>query len=218
MGSIPLDNGESVYIHDGTGSADPVAISAAEGSSVADLMKNRERFDYTWADSTERTEQTGMVQGSRGYQEDTKSEYLYDNSAWRLALPYAEFNASKSLADTPGGANPVGVFSIDSTQSNDSTFAVPGGDGEITLTQPGIYAVSCLTNMGGTATSRSFMQVDLGGVALQRLSIVVGEDYGSVSVPNCRTVSTGVIMRILLFKQTGATATVITRLRIARMG
>lgn len=95
MGSIPLDNGESVYIHDGTGSADPVAISAAEGSSVANLMKNRERFDYTWANSTERTEQTGMVQGSRGYQEDTRAEYVYGSSGsvWQLtALPQQSWN------------------------------------------------------------------------------------------------------------------------------
>lgn len=227
MGSIALDNGESVYIHDGTGSADPVAISAAEGSSVANLMKNRERFDYTWANSTERTGQTGMVQGSRGYQEDTKSEYLYDSSAWRLALPYAEYTASVSpVANST--LTLVGTFSIDSTNSTDSTMASPQTSGILRFANPGIYSISSYTKLrdsGDTTTdsvtSRTFLDLSIPPTfnnIIQRMSIVVGEDSGSLSMPTLRVPSSNYDIQFVVFKNTAITTTLVkTRIRVARL-
>lgn len=155
MGSIALDNGESVYIHDGTGDADPVAISALEGSSVAALMRNRERFDFTWADASERGAQTGMVQGSRGYQEDTKTEYLYDSSAWRLAIPYIEFSAS-TLAMSASTWLASSGWSVDATRSTDTTMVTVSG-GVFTFVRAGIYSIS--TNAAVTTPGTTVFQL-----------------------------------------------------------
>lgn len=226
MGSIPLDNGESVYIHDGTGSADPVAISALEGSSVANLMKNRERFDYTWADAAERAAQTGMIQGSRGYQEDSKSEYIYDNSAWRLGLAYAEYTSV-----TTGVANSVvtslGSFTLDASASTDSTMATPGGTGVIRIANPGIYSISslCALKVGAgandPATSRTFIDVALSGSIdpLQRMSCQTGEDRVSLSLPTYRVAVANTDLLFQIFKNTSGSAGtyVDTRVRIGRL-
>lgn len=217
MGSIPLDNGESVYIHDGTGSADPVAISAAEGSNLANLMKNRERFDYTWANSVERTTQTGMVQGSRGYQEDIKTEYIYDNSDWRLALPWSEFTASKSTGDT-AITTTVGTLSIDSTQSTDANFVTPGASGILTLVQPGVYLISVTLATNAATTGRTFIEILYpGSTVYSRSSIVVGEDTGTLTTP-MRTTAANTSFSVNFYKITGGTTTVATRVRIARLG
>lgn len=226
MGSIPLDNGESVYIHDGTGSADPVAISAAEGSSIANLMKNRERFDYTWADTTERTAQTGMVQGSRGYQEDTKTEYIYDNSAWRLSLPYAEYTTT--VSNVPDGiAVLLGTYVIDSAQSTDSSMLIMPSTGIIRFVNAGIYSVQShtqLRNSGDTTwaavTARSF--IDLGLLStdpIHRSMVGAGEDQISFSMPNLRVPANNTDYQHTIFKTNGNSTTLVkTRLRIARLG
>ena len=227
MGSIALDNGESVYIHDGTGSADPVAISAAEGSSVANLMKNRERFDYTCADSTERTGQTGMVQGSRGYQEDTRTEYIYDSSAWRLAVPYAEYTASISSA-AESTLLLAGNFSVDSTNSTDTTMVTLPSSGAINIVRPGIYSISSFTRLRvpddsgpDPATSRSFVEISIPPGyenILQRQPIPTLEDSGSLALPTLRVTAANSVYQFVVFKQTGDTNTLVkTRIRIARL-
>jgi len=227
MGSIALDNGESVYIHDGTGSADPVAISAAEGSSVANLMKNRERFDYTWADSTERTGQTGMVQGSRGYQEDTKTEYIYDSSVWRLAVPYAEYTTSISSA-AENTLLLAGDFSVDSANSTDTTMVTLPSSGTINIVRPGIYSISSFTRMrvsGDTgpdsSTGRSFVEISIPPGyenIIQRQPIPQFEDSGSLSLPTLRVTAANSTYQFVVFKQTGHTTPLIkTRIRIARL-
>jgi hypothetical protein len=226
MGSIPLDNGESVYIHDGTGSADPVAISAAEGSSLANLMAKRERFDFTWADSGERTGQTGMVQGSRGYQEDNKTEYLYDNSSWRLALPYAEYTASQTNV-LDGVISLTGNYVVDATQTTDTTMVTIPSNGTIRFVNAGIYAVQSTTEMRNSAdnawapiTARSFVDLDTTAlVPIHRQSAGAGEDQMSFSMANVRIPSNNYDLVHVIYKVNGnATTLCKTRLRIARLG
>lgn len=144
MGSIALDNGESVYVHDGTAAADPVAISAAEGSSVANLFKKRERFDFTWANAAERGSQTGMVSFSRGIQEDTKTEYVYDGGQWRLASPYIELSAGNQSFGAGNYLAQTG-WSVDATRSTDTALVTVSG-GVFTFVRAGIYMISCTTN------------------------------------------------------------------------
>lgn len=157
MGSIPLKNGESVYVHDGSGSMSPAAISAAEGSNLANLMKNRERFDFVWANASDREAQTGMVQSSRGYQVDTKTEYLFDGGVWRLAIPYIEFSSSNQVIPDTGTHGQTG-WSVDTARSTDQTMVTVSGN-EFTLTRAGLYlvAVKCSgvsgTNFGATTFS-----------------------------------------------------------------
>lgn len=216
MPSISLDNGESIVLADGTSAGDPFASVNALANSVADLMGNRERFDYTWANSTERTAQTGMVQGSRGYQEDTKTEYIYDPT-WRLALPWAEFTASKTGSDS-GSTTTAGTLSLDATQSTDSVFVVPGASGILTLVRPGVYLISVTAQIGIATTGRTFVEILYpGSTVYSRSSIVVGEDTGTLTAP-VRTVSDNTSISVNFFKTVGGSSTTNTRVRIARIG
>lgn len=211
MGSIPLDNGESVYIHDGTGSADPVAISAAEGSSVAALMANRERFDYTWANSAERVAQTGMVQGSRGYQEDTKTEYLYDSSAWRLATPYIEFSGGNQVIPDTGEHGLTG-WSVDGTRSSDTTMVTNSLHG-FTFVRPGIYIIQ-MRVAGGSGGGLTMLTAETPPVEAIEVSGYVGA-VASWSTPYRITAAN----TILYVWHAGQAVTVSgRRLRIARLG
>ena len=178
MGSIPLDNGESVYTHDGTGDADPIAISAAEGSNLAALMRNRERFDYTWANSTERGAQTGMVQGSRGYQEDTKTEYLYDSSAWRLATPYAEFSGS-NISMGAGIYEAGNAWTVDATRSTDTTFVTVSGNA-FNFVRPGVYMMSATAELSAVG-SNAFQDWTTDGIAPPTQFIAINGFFGGVS-------------------------------------
>lgn len=198
---------------------DPTSIvqeSQTQGASIQAALSKRERFDFVWANSSERTGQTGMVQGSRGYQVDTKSEYIYDNSAWRLALSHAEFTASVSIPNASGSL--CGVFTLDPTTTTNSTFVVPGTTGVLIVADPGIYAVSTHTSIAAAATGRSFVNLGVGGPEAQRVSITVGEDIGSLAMPNVRTITTNVQLSFNIFQTTGATRNTTTRARITRMG
>lgn len=223
MGSIALDNGESVYVHDGTGSADPVAISAAEGSSVANLMKNRERFDYTWANSTERTGQTGMVQGSRGYQEDTKTEYLYENSQWRIAVPYSEFT-SPSVSAVDGNWTTMGSLSIDSTQSTSTTFITSvGSNGGITIVDPGLYVLSAFAVAASATAGVTLIQMssnsDPNNAAsrLARGSFVNTDDTATLTTIQ-RVAAANTPYYFAILNNSGGSRTINTRIKITRLG
>lgn len=52
----------------------------AEGVQVA--LDNHEIYSYRWADSGERTAETGMRVGDLGYQVDTDTLYRYDGASW----------------------------------------------------------------------------------------------------------------------------------------
>jgi hypothetical protein len=154
MGSIALDNGESVYIHDAIGSADPVAVSAAEGSSLVALMQKRERFDFTWANSTERGAQTGMLQGSRGYQEDTKAEYVYESGAWRVTPAFIQFTAT-GQATTAATNQQMTGWTLASSASTDTSLAT-WDTNHFVLPRTGIYIVSMYGLHSGAGATAYF--------------------------------------------------------------
>lgn len=203
-----------------------VQASQTQGDSVQAALSKRERYDFVWGNDSERIDQTGMMQGSRGYQIDTKSEYIYDNSNWRLALSHAEFTAQKNI-DPSGSPQLLGVFSIDAAFSTNSSFAIPGTDGIIVLVEPGIYAVSTVTYMRNTgdtayapATARTFLNLGFAPISadLQRVSIVVGEDRGSIASPNVRSTFANQNLYFEAFQNTGGVALLKTRARITRLG
>lgn len=139
---------------------DPTSIvqeSQTQGATIQAALSKRERFDFVWANSAERTGQTGMVQGSRGYQVDTSSEYLYDNSAWRLAIPYAEY--SKGTQSIPTGTyTQMTGWSLVSANSTDSAFTSVSG-GILTLVNPGVYNVSVTSGYAGASPASSFTTI-----------------------------------------------------------
>lgn len=221
MGVTSPDN---IYVHDGSAPASIVTESQTQGASIQAALNKRERYDFVWANSAERTAQTGMVQGSRGYQVDTKSEYIYDNSTWRLALSHAEFTSQITLAN--GGPNLLGTFTLDATKTTDTTFISPSTSGILIINNPGVYAVSTVTAMYNpfptvaAATGRTFLDLSftLSAADLQRVSIVVGEDRGSLSSPNVRSTIASQNLYFEIFKNTTANADVRTRVRITRIG
>lgn len=156
MANIPLGHGEYVYVHDGSGSMSPAAISSAEGSNLANLLKNRQRFDFEWANAAARGAQTGMVQGSRGYQIDTKTEYLYDAGQWRLAIPYIEFSSTDQVIADDNTYGQTG-WSVDTSRSTDQDMVTVSGN-EFTFTQAGLYivAVKCSGVSGSIFATTSF--------------------------------------------------------------
>jgi hypothetical protein len=227
MGSIPLDNGESIYIHDGTETADAVAISLAEGNSLAALMRNRERFDYTWADSAARTAQTGMVAGSRGYQIDTRSEYIYDNSAWRLALGYAEFTGITGAGVPDGAFYGTNTYTLDAPNTTDATMVTFPGSDMIRFVNPGIYSfesVFQIRNGSDTGwvpvTARSFSDLSLVvGTPIHRAYIGPGEDHMALSMPCLRITTPNTDIAHYIYKINGLGSTLIkVRARVARLG
>lgn len=109
-------------------------------SSVQTALNSRQRYDYVWANSSARSAQTGMTQGSRGYQTDTLTEYIYDASTWRPAIPYAEYSSPNAALASTSYTN-FSAISINSGTSTSTTFATSSGS-VITCTQAGIYLIS----------------------------------------------------------------------------
>lgn len=191
---------------------------AVHASSVQTALSKRQRFSYVWANDAARTAQTGMTEGSTAYQIDTKTEYQYENGVWRLATPHVEMTASASVPV----ASPTlaGTFTIDNARTSAPTMATPFSNGVINVSLPGIYAVSTRTLLTAAATNRTFIEGfdDTAGLGLSRVSIGVGEDEGTLSVPNAYIIVANTKLRFNIFQQTGATRIVSTRLRITRIG
>ena len=59
----------------------------AKAGGVAIPPSTRSSTDYLWANSTDRTTQTGMVAGQTGYQSDTGVTYRRSSSAWAVSAP-----------------------------------------------------------------------------------------------------------------------------------
>lgn len=142
--------------------SDIVAASQALASSVQTAFFKRERYNYVWPTQAERAAETGMVQGSTGYQIDTKSEYIYDNSVWRLGTAYGEFNASMGSVAANGAYQPFSSIAIDNTRSTSLTMAtVTDGGATITLADPGLYAMSVYSVCTSfiTINTRGYVQI-----------------------------------------------------------
>lgn len=213
-GIYGLENGDS---------GDPITESQTQAASIQAAFDKRQRFDYVWANTAARNAQTGMQQGSRGYQADIRTEYLYDNGAWRLALPYAEFTATSASFGTAGG-QPVGVFNVDTATSTDTAFVTSDGStsGVLFLTNPGIYAVYSLTNINTPTTSPGSM--DLTNTATYSLASVIhrtqmptSEILGGNVAPAIRTTTSNAPIGFWA-NIAHSNSSINTRVRIARIG
>ncbi len=211
---------DAIYKADSSAPVSIIQESQTQGDSIQTALNKRQRYDYVWTDQADRNAQTGMVQGSRGYQVDVKGEYIYDNSAWRLALSHAEFTASVSAANATLVL--AGTWTLDASQSTNAVFVTPGGNGILTITDPGIYAVSTVSTNAATVpmTGRGFLDLSFVSSAadIQRVSVPVGEDRGSLSSPNVRVTAANTDLYFQLYQTTGGTRTVSTRARVTRIG
>lgn len=201
---------------------DPASIvqaSQAQGDSIETAFGKRERFDFVWANSAERTGQTGMVQGSRGYQIDTKTEYLYDNSNWRLATSYSEWNHGPQVVGTGVEAQAT-ALTINNTLSTDTAFITTTGAGIINFVNPGIYAVSwTITLNAGAPGTQGYASVAYGPAGANIISLAAFALTGgvTVSIPFLRTTASNTTANLRLYQNSGANTTMSSILRIGRI-
>lgn len=155
---MPVTSGDNIFFPDNSSPLATASDFSTMASSVQNAFNFRERFNFTWANSSERTSQLGMVQGSTGYQVDTRSEYVYDLGAWRILLPYAEFNGPATTLTTSAytASNPI---TIDTSRSTSTTFA-SASTNIVTVTDPGIYALS-VYGICSVSTTSSFLLITI---------------------------------------------------------
>ena len=94
---------------------DPASLmqmSATMAASVQDALNNRSRYNYVWDDAADRTAQTGMINGSAGYQIDTKGEYVYDGAQWVLRTLAAQSFTPTWINLTVGSGTVTGTVSV----------------------------------------------------------------------------------------------------------
>lgn len=115
----------------------------------------------------------------------------------------------------------VGQFSVDPQLSSNTQMASFPGDGVIRIAAPGVYALSSFTNMD-QGTGRSFVEVSTtpnDNGLLQRIPIPVGEDKGSLSLPNLRITQPNTDLYFNIYRHQSQPASESrTRVRITKMG
>jgi hypothetical protein len=81
---MPTTSPDSIYYADGTTPASIATITSAMATSVQNALLFREAHSFAWANTTERSAQTGMAVGDIGYQIDNLVYYRWNGSAWKI--------------------------------------------------------------------------------------------------------------------------------------
>lgn len=206
---------DSIFYRTGVDTFSDAAESASQASSVQNALSLRQGYNFVWANSTARTGQTGMTQGSTGYQVDTKTPYIYDNSAWRLQTSYSEWVQTVQSVATGVFTQPT-TMTYQSGTSTDATFVSVTG-GNITIAQPGIYAMSWVANIA-TATTTSFIDITSDVAHTQILAISPFTfDVAQANIPFIRITAANTILYLWVRHQTGAAANMTSTFRIGRI-
>jgi len=217
---MPLTAKNKIWYADTSSPLDIAETSATQATSVENALNLRSRYDFSWNNLSERNAQQGMINGSIGFQIDTRSDYIYFNGSWQLKTPHAEFTAS--FTGTTGGPVGVGIFAYDPAPSTSSTFVVPGVNGQLVIVDPGVYAISSVSSTGGATafTGRTFLDLTKIPNAgdQQRVSITPGEDRGSLSKANLRTTTANSGIYIQMYMTVAGSTTVNTRVFVTRIG
>jgi hypothetical protein len=139
---MPTTSPDNIYYADGTTPASLATITAAMATSVQDALTLREGHSFSWADTTSRNAQTGMVVGDLGYQADNDTYYRYTGSAWVI---WAKAETSYSPTFTNFTASSA-TFAYMITGgrvfvTGRATCSTTLPTGAITLTTPTGYAI-----------------------------------------------------------------------------
>lgn len=157
------------------------AISAQEASSVQAALGKRERYDFMWATDTEQQNQTGATQGSRGYRTDTRTEYIFDQGAWRLFTPYAEMTFSGTSVPNSSYTD-CGALSFKSSTTTSTNFVSPH-DGYIIFAQPGIYSIQARWEVdSGSITMANNSFTTFTTTSSTSPAIVIAPFVGNISI------------------------------------
>ena len=206
---------------------DPVSLvqeSQTQGSAIQAALDKRQRYDFKWDDAGDRTAQTGMLQGSRGYQIDTKTDYIYDNSNWRLQVPYALYTYTTQSISTSATWTLLGTSAYDSGLSTDSTFVTTSANGKFTVVNPGLYSVSMYFKFSASWDGRRFVDLHIGDVSagdvnsiIMRGSSMGPDDTLSFAMPNLRVATSNQIYTLSAFQDSGSSKTYTADLNWTRL-
>lgn len=222
MAAFETTSPDSIAKLTNAGPADLVIQSQTQGDSVQAAFSKRMRYTYVWPTSSERTAQTGMVQGSTGYQVDTKTEYIYDNSNWRLALSYGEYSDSGQSIANATEVTLTGMTNVSAATTDTVFVTVNSGTGVITIVTPGIYALSLTVGMASSSlgsTNYAALRPDNTGT-LPPLSLS-GFNAGAatVALPFLRTTISNYVIYPRMYHTNGASVAVsYAILRVGRLG
>jgi hypothetical protein len=177
---MPTTSPDNIYYADGTTPASLADITSAMATSVQNAFNVREMQSFSWANSTAKNAQTGMIIGDIGYQIDNLVYYRWDGSGWRIWA-----KAPAAYTPTISGIG-VGLsnftFSVASGTVNVSGVAVASGvaSGAIIISLPsgfninsvllGVSSVVIIGN-GGMDDSSSATDYPLGVKVLTASSI-----------------------------------------------
>jgi hypothetical protein len=196
-----------------------VQVSQAIGDAVQTALNKHQRFDFVWANDTERNAQLGMVQGSRGYQIDVETEWLYDIQSWVLATAHAEWTFSTSIPNDT--VTNIGTMTFDSTMSTSSsmtTTSTNGGTGQIVIMNPGLYAYTYTRGNGTAAAGRAFLETYLDQDIIMRHNLITGEDITTLVIPNLRCVDVQVPIYNKFYHTNGGSLAISGRITVTRIG
>lgn len=219
---------DNIFYRTGTDTFSDAAESSTQASSIQNALNLRQSYSFIWANATARGAQTGMVQGSTGYQIDTSSAYIFDNAAWRLTLSYAEFSVAAQNV-TVNTYVPIGTLTVNSGKSTDTAFVTGSGGGFI-LTNPGVYSFSLysVSTSFVAASNNSYVQISDGSNPstaanqLMRGPWLTGTSTASVSIPFYNCTVAGQVIYIWYNFASGTTPSpvpnVTSTVRIGRLG
>lgn len=202
-----------------------VQASQAQGDSTQYALDNRQRYDYVWPTSAERTAQLGMVQGSRGYQVNTKSEYIYDNSNWRLSISYIEYTGTSSMTSvTWCSPNTLAVNNTNTTDSSMASITLGGTTSNptfVTLVNPGVYSLSWTSVItGNVGAIAQFSPSSSTSVPLSIVNSVTNNTNTNftVIIPFLRTTASNTPVYLWMFQNVAGTPSQTGTVRIGRFG
>jgi len=133
---MPTTSPDSIYYADGTTPASLADITSAVATSVQNALNFREAHNFSWANTTAKSAQTGMEIGDIGYQIDNKVFYIYNGSAWKIWAKAPETYAP-SINNIPASSSDF-IFSVAGGVVSISGNIVSSGAifGEITISLP----------------------------------------------------------------------------------
>lgn len=219
---MPTTSPDNIAGPNPTGPQDQAAWGNALASSVQNSLNNRQRYQYVWPNDAARLNQTGMQEGSLGYQLDTKSNYIYEASRWRLSTPYVEFDTSN--VSLPNATYVRPPFNLNSNSSTSTTFATYSASepGIITLTDPGIYAISWYYEMSTPFSGSTFIAISnaiAGNAGTQFYAVnPFVANVATAAVPFINFPGAGAKIYFAIYQTSGATITQnMGKLRIGRV-
>jgi len=156
---MPTTLPDSIYYADGTTPASLADITAAMATSVQNSLNLREAHNFSWADSTAKTAQTGMVTGDIGYQIDTSVFYIYNGTTWKIwakapasyTPAFVGFTASASsfvYSIASGVVQITGKATLSSAVTATMTISTPAGF-NIDTTTLGAAVIASQIGFGG---------------------------------------------------------------------